>query len=459
MKNVVLLFSMVLMLVPSVTVTARTLGMDTFIQRACNRDTRFPLILADRLFLTYRERLAQPAGDIVLSAAASYQFNLTEVERSGVYSSVSLSKLFPEVGTTVSGSFSVTPSTTLSNTSTFGYGVEISQSIVQDAFGSTSRMLKSIAGLERDLSRYQVVETYEDYLATLMTLYYQWYLDRETLRTARLAQKDYTRLLATTRKRRARRVAEAVDVNQVYLQYLDSKENVEKALQGLKKTERFIAVSLGMKVDDIAGLEPVLNSLNLPGKGVSLYASFLAQSRTMRMLNILERKADLEVKRQADSLLPSVSLLLGYSHSESTMGTIKNDKLYAGVKLDHGFLGPYQRANLGIARAQRRKEKLSAMDRKQQLRRDIMNLVDDMASENKLLELSIQREKTAAAVVQGQRARYYQARLTLSELVKSMNDHYARMLAVINHRSRLAMMNTELKRLTDRLVSRSQLDR
>ncbi len=429
------------------------LTLERFVTLSCRNDTRFPVILADRLSLAYKEKLALSAPDLVISAAAKYQVNLSDPDRSGPDASLSLSKLFPATGTDLKGTFSVTPSFSYDGYVS-SYGASIGQDIARNAFGRSDRLLAKIAGLETRIARYQITEAYEDYLSAVLTVYFQWYANTRSLETARKLYNDYGQLLTNMRNRRVRHVAEDVDVNRVYVEYLDRREDAENAKRARAALLREVQTLTGYT----GPLSPQ-DTLQLPWNDeVPLerrLAAFFHDSRTVRVLDLLERQADLEVKKRADDLIPSARLVLGYSHEESSMNRRKNDILYGGIEVSYNAPGVHERARRSLARAERKKEILSASDRRNRLHLELTNLYEKIESEARLLELSIRRERVALSVVQGQRRRFYQARIPLSDLVLSMNTWHGKRNAVTEHQLKLALLQTEWFRLTDTLLEKS----
>ena len=163
-------------------------SIEDFIQSATKNDEVFDEILIDNLKLAYRKDLNLPAKDLVLSVKAQNNFYLSQ-NRDDQDVKVSLSKLFPYIGTEVSASYENKPS--LSST-TSGSLLEcvISQPIAENAFGKNTRLQDKIIGVEIDVATYQIVEAYEDYLASLIALYYNWYSSYENLKIGKASYKE-----------------------------------------------------------------------------------------------------------------------------------------------------------------------------------------------------------------------------------------------------------------------------
>ena len=158
----------------------RILSLREFIDLSVRKDTEFEKILIDELSLQYEKDLELPAGDLVLEVKGQYDLILDR-KREEAEGTVSLSKLFPFTGTNLEAEYTTAPSYT-STVNTTGFTFEVSQPIAENAFGKAARLKDKIVGVEIDVARHQIVEAYEDYLATIIVGYYDWYEAYENLK-------------------------------------------------------------------------------------------------------------------------------------------------------------------------------------------------------------------------------------------------------------------------------------
>ena len=161
----------------------RKLTIEGFIELAAANDSEFETILIEELKLQYEKDLNLPARDLVLEVKNEYDSFLKQ-NRSGRETTVGLSKLFPMTGTSVTAEYSVTPSATSTRDSS-AFDVYLTQPIAKNAFGKSTRLHDKIIGIEIDVARHQIVEAYEDYLATIISAYYDWYEAYENLNVAK----------------------------------------------------------------------------------------------------------------------------------------------------------------------------------------------------------------------------------------------------------------------------------
>ena len=88
----------------------KILSLDEFIRLASVNDTRFEEILINQLKLKYKKGLELPPADLVVSLKNEYDFFLDPYEEESE-NSISLSKLFPFTGTTITAEYDSSLST------------------------------------------------------------------------------------------------------------------------------------------------------------------------------------------------------------------------------------------------------------------------------------------------------------------------------------------------------------
>ena len=126
----------------------RVLPIEEFIVLATEKDTVFQEILINELKLKYKKAIVLPPGDVVLDLRSQYSF-LFDPSKSDSENAVSLSKLFPFIGTDVGVGYSSSLNTS-SRAISSEISAQISQPIAENAFGRNTRLLDEITGLEID---------------------------------------------------------------------------------------------------------------------------------------------------------------------------------------------------------------------------------------------------------------------------------------------------------------------
>ena len=316
---------------------SRIITIDEFIKLATKNDTEFEKILIDELPLQYRKDLNLPARDIILEVKALYDLYLSQDNREEPETTVSLTKLFPYSGTELMvGYKSVSSFTSSVNSSEFTFN--ISQPIAENAFGRATRLRDKIIGVEIDVIKHQVVEAYEDYLAMVMVAYFNWYEAYENLKIGESSYEENLKLMDNIKERQKSSIALPNDVNKINLQVLAKKETLvglqdkyRQALNFIKKAMRYSGN------EEIVPQKPnIYEDLDILFD--SDFEDFRKTSRTYDILKLLEDKSSFEVDKNADDLLPSINLLIGYK-VDGDDHEIRNEEIlvFAGISMNWQF--------------------------------------------------------------------------------------------------------------------------
>ena len=433
----------------------RTITIEEFIKLACQKDTAFQKILIDELKLKYKKAIELPARDLVVSIESQYVF-LFNPDEDDTESSISLSKLFPFVGTEIEAEYSSSVSTTTRNVSS-GLTLEISQSIAQNAFGRGARLLDKITGLEIDVARYQIAEAYEDYLASLFKLYYDWYSAFESLRTAQSSYNENLKLLENIKEREKNKIALPIDVNKITLQVLAKKENLISRQN--QYNDYLNKIKEALRYEEDIQIEPQESLLyeDLTIDFVRDYERFNTQSRTAQVLKLLEDKSSLEVDKYADELLPSINLLLGYTLEGSSHKIESENTAYAGLSLEFPLPGELERAEYETSKIELRKTRLSSETTHARLYTDLKNLNNQMQRERELISVAQEKIKLAEAIVEDEKENYSLGRSTLNDLIDEVNKLEDNKFSKITHNIQLRKLIVEWLRLSDALIREGEV--
>lgn len=434
----------------------RALSLEQFIRKASLADTRFEAILIDALKLQYKKALGLPAGDFVLSLKSEYNF-LFNPDQGGVANTVSLSKLFPSTGTEVTAGYESSLSATTRRV-TSEFEVKVTQPIAENAFGRNTRLLDKIIGMETDIADFQIVEAYEDYLASLVQLYYNWYSAYENVKTAQNSYNENMKLLANIKERQRSKIALPLDVNKVSLQVTAKKEGLITLED--KYSEYLNLVKEAIRNDgendpqprDPAFYEDVVIDFERD------YQIFSTQSRTSRVLTLLEDKSSLEVDKYADELLPSIDLIAGYSLDGAGDSIKSPDRVvFAGISLDWPLPGAVERARYETSKIDRKKTKLSSENIHFRLRTNLKNLNDQIIREKKLILIAEDKINYAQSIVDEERKNYSLGRVSLNDLIDEVNKLEENKFNRISRQVQLKRLIVEWLRLTDSLIKKNQI--
>lgn len=461
MKYIILIFFTLLCgttLLPAESVKtgqkAHILTIEEFIETAAGNDTVFEEILIDELSLKYSKNLQLPAKDLVLSIKSQYDLNLRRDEV-GRRSSVSLRKLFPYTGTNISAAYSASPSYTSETNREFI--VRISQPIAENAFGKATILLDKIIGTEIDIRKHQIVEAYEDYLATIMIVYYSWYSAYENLKIGESSYNQNLKLLENMKKRRSSNIALPIDVNKIKIQVLNKKESLIKLQERYENILNFIKQTIRYEGNEI--LEPA-DPFMYENKEISFdedYDKFVQTSRTYKTLHLLEKKSSLEVKKDANSLLPSVNLLLGYTVVGEDLSVNPENLLFAGVSVTWPFPDQKDRARYETSKITEKKINVSNQNIYIQLHTDLKNLFIRIEREKKLISIAEEKIKLSKSILKDETQNYFYGKVTLNDFIDAVNRDDVNRFNKIIQSVQLKILMTEWLRITDQLISRKDI--
>ncbi|MBA3052029.1 MAG: TolC family protein [Candidatus Omnitrophota bacterium] len=434
----------------------RVVGIDEFIKTAVSKDTSFEEILIDEMTLQYKKDLGLPARDIVLSVKSQYEFFLDHDE-SGPAATIGLSKLFPFSGTDVSAQYKTVPSATPGADSS-AVTLLISQPVAKNAFGKATRLQDKIIGAEIDVIRHQVAEAYEDYLARIITAYFNWYLAYENLKIGESSYRQNLELLDNIRKRRKNNIALPIDVNKINIQVLVKKENLLKLREKYDAALTFIKQAL--RHDENESLVPA-DPMAYDDRKISFeedYRDFTQNSRTYSILTLLEDKSSLQVARDANALLPSTNLLLGYETAGNGTG-INNaeDEVFAGISLTWPFPDQTNSAALELSKINEKKTRLSGANKYIQLRTDLKTLILQIETGRELIAIADEKIKLAKSILKDETENYSYGKVSLNDFIEASNRVDENRFSKILRSVELKSLMTEWFRLTDRLISEKDI--
>ncbi len=434
----------------------RILNLDEFIRLVCEKDQTFEAILMDELLAQYQARLNLPVESLVLSVKGEYNLSL-KAEEDEPQGSVALSKLFPSLGTSVGveGAFS---RTSITNEPYSKFAVTITQPIAENAFGYTNRLLEKISGLEMDIARHQVIEAYEDYLAQLIKTYYNWYAAFAHVQAEKATYRENRKLLEDIRARQRSKIANWTDVNKIHLKVLEK----EATLLELEKTYVNLSSVIKQAIQDKS------KQILLPEKpgfykqhDVDFerdYRHFTETSRTYQILALIEKKAGKEVGKCANQLLPSADLLLGCKAEgpEQVLDSGEN-AVYAGISVEIPFMAKHETWQYELAKADLRKNQLTAGNKKQQLGTDLKNLHTEIQTTKKHMDIAGKKVELAQIILKDETRYYRQGRNKLNDLILAADNLEENRYKKIYLAMHYYILMNEWLRMTDRLIDRSEI--
>jgi len=434
----------------------RIITIDEFIKLAAKNDTEFEEILIDELPLQYRKDLNLPARDIILEIKGQYDLFLDQ-DREKPEATVSLSKLFPYLGTELTAAYKSTPSfNTTINSSEFTF--TISQPIAENAFGKATRLRDKIIGVEIDVIKHQVVEAYEDYLATVMIAYFNWYEAYENLKIGESSYGENLKLMDNIKERQKSSIALPIDANKINLQVLGKKETLVGLQEKYQNALNFIKKAIRYRGDEeIVPQKPNVYA-DLMISFDRDFEKFKKESRTYQVLRLLEDKSSLDVDKNADDLLPSLNLLIGYKVAGDDHKIRNEDNMvFAGISMDWPFSDQVERAEYETSKIALDKQKLTTTNTHYKLFTDIKNLFQTINREEQLGKIAREKIGLAQSVIEDETENYSFGKVTINDYIQAVNVLDNNRFNQIFHEVQNRKFIIEWLRITDQLINKREI--
>jgi len=434
----------------------RIITINEFIKLATKNDTEFEKILIDELPLQYRKDLNLPARDIVLEIKGQYALFLSQ-DREEPEATVSLSKLFPYSGTELTAAYKST-STFSSTINSSEFTFTISQPIAENAFGSATRLRDKIIGVEIDVIKHQVVEAYEDYLAIVMVAYFNWYEAYENLKIGESSYGENLKLMDNIKERQKSSIALPIDVNKINLQVLAKKETLIGLQEKYQNALNFIKKAIRYATDEeIVPQKPnIYEDLNISFD--SDFEDFRRTSRTYDILKLLEDKSSFEVDKNANDLLPSINLLIGYK-VDGDDHEIRNEEnmVFTGISMEWPFSDQVERAEYETSKISLNKQKLTTSNTHYKLYTDIKNLFQTIKREEQLGKIAQEKIGLAQSVVDDETENYSFGKVTINDYIQAVNGLDSNRFNQVLHEVQNRKFIIEWLRITDRLINKKEI--
>lgn len=435
---------------------SEVLILEDFIRLATENDTEFETILIDELTLQYSKRLGLPPGDLVLGVKGGYDLFLHQ-ERGDTNAEISLSKLFPFLGTEVTASYETVPALARRQNST-AMTAMISQPIAENAFGRAYRLRDKIIGLEVDVAHHQIVEAYEDFLAGVILAYYDWYEAYENLKIGESSHRANLELLRNMEERMKSNIALPIDLNKIKLQVYAKEEKLIDLRTKYANALNFIEKSIRYEgVRELIPAEPSVYA-GLPIDFEKDYAAFEANSRTHQVLRLLESRSGYLVKEDFDDLLPSIEVFSGYTVEWAGREIDREDNVFfAGVSLQWPVPDTVEQAEYQVSKINRNKTALSTENTRYRLFVNLKNVYQQVVREEQLMAIAREKIVLAKAVLEDETENYSFGKVTLNDYIDAVNVYDNNRFNKVLHDMLMRRLKVEWLRLSDRLITREQI--
>jgi outer membrane protein TolC len=185
----------------------------------------------------------------------------------------------------------------------------------------------------------------------------------------------------------------------------------------------------------------------------------LAESRTDSILRLLEARDSVAWLRAADDLLPSARLYGGLGWNDAGSGAAENTRVFLGIDFGLALGRSKEKARAKVARIDLEQRKLGSGGLRTALRADLGELAERLAAQRRAVELARERRALSESILEAENREYSFGRTDINDLIQALNTLQESRFAAISQAIRLDALRVEWLRLTDRLVTKKDLER
>lgn len=420
-----------------------TLSLMTFIELASKYDVTFHKLLLEKLALRYDQDIYVDSDTLLASIVSGFSLYPESVYNN---SSFSLSRVLPDKGQLYSAEYAFTPDGTDSHSLSFSF----SQDIAQNAFGKSVRLDRSIQHIKSEISSFQIIEAYEDYVAELTNLYYSWILHYENYQLATSSYKENQKVLNSIIKRQQKKIADQTDVNKLKLQILSKKDQLIEFKMKYIETTRLImdTVNKPFLSSFIPSTELTIDPM--PSKS-DVADNKLQQSRSVLFFEFLKKQSLLEAERLARDLIPSVQLMSTVSQTDQAEGSV-------AISVDLPLINKKAKALHEVARLNETIVTYDSNSAKDALLLSIKNLYLALEAQEQLAKNAAEKRQLAKSILENESENYTYGKINLNDYIVAVNRHDSTRFDEIRQYVAYQLLIVEWKRLTDQLITNSELN-
>ena len=413
------------------------LELPDFIHHVSKNDSGFHLLLMDQHRLNYDYDRFVASPDFYMSVVGGLLLDSSNIQQD---SSINLAYVLPNLGQEYSTNFAFDGNN--NNASSFRFS--ISQDIARNAFGKKNVLDGLVQNVKTTLSKYQIIEAYEDYMAELITLYYSWIRDYVSFQLAQSSYKENEKVLGSILKRQKNKIADTTDVNKFKLQLLAKEEQLIVFKKKYIETTRKIMDVIGIDSDE----KMIPNSdiiIDLLPKNSDSEITALKDNRSFKILELLNQQGGLEQDLAARDILPSIILSTSLVKSSDYSGEIK-------ASIDMPFFNKKEKANFEIARINQKQVLLETESMSDDLKMSIYLLYSSLQTQKQLVDLAREKRELAEAILHDESENYTFGKINLNDYIQAVNRYDSTRFDEIDQKITYQQLSIEWKRLTDTLV-------
>lgn len=435
---------------------AQEMDLFKFIDLARKNDIEIEKILHQRVRTSFLKDLSMPSSAIVLGVSNQYGFAVGNGERTEFWV-IGAEKTFRKTGTSISVTYDINKQEDREEKETT---VTVQQPLFRNALGKQNRRLEAKLSKENEAIMLQVVETYEDYIATLISNYLDWQLTHLNRQITNMLLKESRTLQKYIEQRAKRNIAHPVDVGKVRLQTMGYEETVLELEVGLSSQLAAIAESTGM--EDIKDYEPS-EKLDIIKEQPNLQDAMrnaVEQSRMVRAYRLADEAGAMEISIRKEDLHPDLNLVFGFGYDDSTRFTVSTNRkeVFVGFNLEIPLWDTRKKATVKEARYEKMAASLALAQYKKNLASSLKAQMDRISKQKKRVELSRKKLELSEDVMDKESKRYKSGKIDIETLIDARQSSARNRFTFLSNRIQYDKDLVEWLRLTDKLIVKDEIN-
>jgi len=260
------------------------------------------------------------------------------------------------------------------------------------------------------------------------------------------------------KERQKSSIALPIDVNKINLQVLAKKEKLVDLREKYQNALNFIKKAIRYEGDgELIPRQPDLYA-NFSISFDADYKKFEQESRTHQILTLLEDKSFLQVDKDANDLLPSINLLLGYNVDGKDHDIEAEDNMvFAGISMEWPISDQLEEAEYEVSKIALDKQKLTTGNTHYKLHMDIKNLYQTINREKQLGAITKEKIGLAQSVLDDETENYSFGKVTINDYIQAVNTLDNNRFNQVLHDAQYRTFVVEWLRITDQLISKREI--
>jgi outer membrane protein TolC len=404
--------------------TASASELNEFLKLSYANDPQIKKILNDKTLLNHFVTQGLEGSETLISISSETGYVSDEDENNSNLG-VEISKKVLNTGSDISVSHSKTSKPGEEGTTS---SIVLEQSLLQNSFGSTTRLQIKNLNLEKNIKELESIEELEDYLLVNINKYLKC---KKSLMALKLAESQLTearKIQTNLNEKFKSKVATKADLNRGELLLLNREENLVERIEDKKQFEIELVNATGK-----SGLLLLSNKEldSLLNKMLILYEKKKKTVKKEQIRSFIIAKntvdvSDHNIKLAGDKQTGSLNLVVGFNRLDNTKySTItKQDETVVGLNYTIPIGDDQAEANTQIAKIQKISNQYKQMKTNNDFESSLEQIKSDISSLSSKLKLNIKKVQLTQSLLKEETKRYSIGQLSLDKLIEIKYDSF-----------------------------------